>query len=98
VAVAVIVKFCNMGTTPSSRPKPIPRGIVEGEDSHSRYRDNEEMWDHLEQDGYIVVPGVVDAEVIDKALRVINRSLGKYTPIREKMCPDCGSLKGMYGR
>lgn len=55
--------------------------------------DNEAMWVQLEADGYIVIPNVVDAVAVDKAMRVINRSLGAHMPIRESMCPDCGGKK-----
>jgi hypothetical protein len=71
--------------------RPIP--VVAHEESLAFSKDNESMWLDLEQDGFVVIPGVVEQEEIQKALRIINRSLGRHAPIREQMCPDCGNAK-----
>jgi hypothetical protein len=55
--------------------------------------DNATRWAQLEADGFALLPGVVDRKAIDRAMREINRSLGKHTPIRENMCPGVGGTK-----
>ena len=84
-----------MGTNASTpRPRPISSSASpHGTDAPLPVMDNASRWAQLESDGYTVIPGVVDPIEIDKALRVINRSLGKHTPIRENMCPGCGGMK-----
>lgn len=84
-----------MGTN-ASTPRPRPREgstYPHGPGAPPLLMDNATRWAQLESDGYTVIPGVVDPADIDKALRVINRSLGKHTPIRENMCPGCGGMK-----
>jgi hypothetical protein len=43
----------------------------------------------LMQDGFVVIPRAVPPATVMAAMRVINRSLGKYMPLRTNQCPDC---------
>jgi hypothetical protein len=36
-------------------------------------------------DGYVLLPGVVEKPLVDKALRAINCSLGRNVPNRQQM-------------
>ena len=74
----------------SSDARPIPSA---SRDVDQYGLDNESLFLSLEENGFVVIPNVVGTEDLQKALRVINRSMGKHAPIRERMCPDIGNSK-----
>ena len=75
---------------------PRPRAVAEesGGIERNRFRSNEEIYLSLFTDGYVLLPNMVEKPLVDKALRVINSSLGRNVPNRQDMYVQASEVFG----